>query len=553
MKASVASVIESSPRAGQRCWLYNAFIYACVFSHLVASLVQARDAPLFSFCDPIEYYDAFDMEDLSTWSRDTLQAHLEETHRKQLPYTNANGDDVWKALQDVDAGEMTDGIPTVRLIYSQNVIPAEPKGTPDTWNREHCWPKSRGVENSGEDFTDIHHLFPEDWGVNSIRNNRFFDWCNSTSCKRLSDDQLAGPDVDTYFDNDLFQPPHMARGDVARALFYMAVRYPYLQLTDCPDETNDYEMAYPSTLQWHALDPPSDKERERNDRVCSRWQGNRNPFVDFPDLVKELFGNPNDKPFGCDNNGTASVEDPTPAPDAGTNKTTTDLQAGDIMIVAIQSDDPDMVAMVALTNLSAGITIHISDNAWDGISFYTNEGTISLTLPHLVSAGTIFGYGDDLLFGTMWDTKTDAGFALATAGDTVIVWYSLPDGNRDIDDPSYFRFLSALSYSGPWQAFGQSNYETSKSALPTSLEDFSVGLSHFDNYAYVGPVVGTKSSLQGSLADPNNWEGTNTLDSPSILGVQSHTFEITDGALRLQTATVNLKMVLLLTLLLLTL
>ena len=515
---------------------------AAVFSATVlprgnAQIDLGAQDSLFASCDVASYYNDFDTNDLSSWSREALQVLLEATHRQSLPYTDRDGDDVWKALQDVDAGPIAtangtaDGTPTVRLIYSQNVVPAEPKGTPDTWNREHCWPKSRGVEESGDDFVDVHHLFPADWGVNSIRSNRFFNWCNiTTGCTRLPDDELASPEVDTYYEDLYFQPPFMVRGDVARALFYMDVRYRHLHLTDCPDQNKDNEMAYLSSLlEWHALDPPSDDERDRNGRICSRWQGNRNPFVDFPGLASQIYGTPKTRPFQC---GGATTDGENFEDSPSSSNTTASLQPGDVMVVAMQSDNPDKVALVALHDLSAGIKIHLSDNAWNGDSFFNNEGTISLTLPQDVDAGTVFGYGDDLLFGTRWNSENDAGFALAAAGDTIIVWYSLPNSNEEdtLEDAPY-RFLSALSYSGPWQPNGllQSEYETSTSALPDPVKAFSIALNHFDNYAYTGPTTGTKISLQRSLADSANWKGQNVIDSNSVSNLASQTFKILES------------------------
>lgn len=94
---------------------------------------------------------------------------------------------------------------------------------------------------------------------------------------------------DTASDPSIFFPPLINRGEIARALFYMDVRYSGndggldLQLTDCPSATDDgnsdgdNEMAYLSQLlEWHEHFPPSERERQRNSRVCERWQGNRN-------------------------------------------------------------------------------------------------------------------------------------------------------------------------------------------------------------------------------------------------------------------------------------
>jgi endonuclease I len=66
-----------------------------------------------------------------------------------------------------------------------------------------------------------------------------------------------------------------------------------LVLTDCPSANSTNEMAYKSQLlAWHAEDTVSDEERMRNRRVCERWQGNRNVFVDFPDAARRIFGEP---------------------------------------------------------------------------------------------------------------------------------------------------------------------------------------------------------------------------------------------------------------------
>jgi endonuclease I len=520
--------------------MYRYIAIAVCFLLWSADPVAAQEVPRFPSCEIDEYYADFDTFDLSSWTRERLQILLEETHHQSLPYTGSNGgDDVWKALQDVDAVDSSN----VRLIYSQRIQPAEPKGTPDTWNREHVWPKSRGVDDSGEDFTDIHHLFPADWGVNSIRSSRFFNWCNSTSCARLSEEELAGPEVDTAFGgNDEFQPPYMVRGDVARALFYMNVRYPYLSMTDCPDENNAHEMAYLSVLlEWHALDPPDDQERLRNNKVCSTWQGNRNPFVDFPGLVEQLYGNPSARPFQCSgNNGDGAVPgDGSTTPPSSQDENDNEhlkVMPGDVMITAVHSDDSDLVELVTLVDLPAGLTIHITDNAYDGQAFATNEGTITLILPDNVPAGTVFGYGDNLLFGDLWDVKNDPGFALAAAGDTVIVWCTTPSSAIQRDNEESYGFLSALSFSGDWRPSGLTGdeYGTSTSAVPDSIEDFAVALSHFDNYWYVGNTVGSRSELQLWLSDNRYWEGSNSLESVSFSISSSTsttaTFEITDSA-----------------------
>jgi len=125
------------------------------YSVIIPSKAQET---LFDGCDIQDYYKEFITSDSDsrslqdTVSREALELLLESTHRKVLPYTDSDKDDVWKALMDLDEGSTDD---TVHLIYRQVDFPALPHGTPDTWNREHLWPKSLGVGYTGECFLSL--------------------------------------------------------------------------------------------------------------------------------------------------------------------------------------------------------------------------------------------------------------------------------------------------------------------------------------------------------------------------------------------------------------
>jgi endonuclease I len=253
------------------------------------SLVGRRNPP-FSSCFNDMYYQPLGSFD--SWTRDSIGNLLN-------PYTGSSSgrDDVWKALQDLDAGTEPD---TVNLIYSEQDVKGSDHGTATTWNREHLWPKSHEVGQNGADFTDIHHLRPADWNVNSARSNLYFGACGLvqeiSKCQIPAHSQAAN---DTSKDSSVFLPPINRRGDVARALFYMDLRYfggagdVDLELTDCPRPDNDNQMAYLSQLlEWHIADEVDDAERNRNDRACELWQGNRNIFVDHPELVAKIYGTP---------------------------------------------------------------------------------------------------------------------------------------------------------------------------------------------------------------------------------------------------------------------
>lgn len=159
------------------------------------------------------------------------------------------------------------------------------------WNREHIYPQSRGNYTDGTSSTadgidvweatnadalqhghaDAHHLRAEDGPENSSRNNKNYG---------------IAPAYNGFSGNS-----GSWKGDVARAAFYMAVRYNGLNLVDGnPSETPKGYMGDLATLlQWNQSDPSDDFEMNRNNYIYT-WQYNRNPFIDLPNLADYIFG-----------------------------------------------------------------------------------------------------------------------------------------------------------------------------------------------------------------------------------------------------------------------
>jgi endonuclease I len=200
--------------------------------------------------------------------------------------TKLTYDQVWTALKvtDQDPANTNDVIE----IYSGRSVPKTSNGgDPDDWNREHVWAKSHGdFGTSTGPGTDVHHLRPEDVTVNSTRGNKDFDDGGSAVA------QAPG----SLTDADSFEPRDAVKGDVARMIFYMAVRYeggdgyPNLEVDDAVSSGTAPRLGRVSTLlEWNAEDPPDAFERHRNDVIYSQFQHNRNPFVDHPDWVASIF------------------------------------------------------------------------------------------------------------------------------------------------------------------------------------------------------------------------------------------------------------------------
>jgi endonuclease I len=173
------------------------------------------------------------------------------------------------------------------------------------WNREHIFCQSRGgfqtasndtadginvwtttsASSTVDGVSDAHHIRAENGQENSSRNNKNYGLVNSSTV-------YAGPT----------NTQGSWKGDVARALFYMAVRFNALNVVN--GDPSEYSGTNPSgnigdlaaLLTWHTQDPRDDYEMNRNNYVYT-WQHNRNPFIDYPSLVSYVFGSNYGQPW----------------------------------------------------------------------------------------------------------------------------------------------------------------------------------------------------------------------------------------------------------------
>jgi endonuclease I len=92
-------------------------------------------------------------------------------------------------------------------------------------------------------------------------------------------------------DKDSFEPRDEVKGDAARSIFYMAVRYKNaLKMKKEISGTGFYMGNLCTLLEWHEKDLVSAHEAARHERVYSHWQKNRNPFIDYPQLARKAWG-----------------------------------------------------------------------------------------------------------------------------------------------------------------------------------------------------------------------------------------------------------------------
>jgi endonuclease I len=197
--------------------------------------------------------------------------------------------ELWSALAYTD--EDPNNPNNVILIYSLTSIDETMNGgDSDEWNREHVWPTSHGELDGTPAYTDLHHIRPCYVTVNSRRGNLDFDEGGS----------LVPGTTDAYIDADSFEPPDEVKGDIARMLFYMAVRYEGdvageldLEINDFVNNDGPYIGRISVLLLWNEMDPPDTFEQTRNDRI-EELQGNRNPFIDYPEFAEYIFSDNQD-------------------------------------------------------------------------------------------------------------------------------------------------------------------------------------------------------------------------------------------------------------------
>jgi endonuclease I len=241
---------------------------------------------------PDGYYDSS-----SGLTGDELKSSLHQTidNHIEFPYSSSNTD-VWDILKEADRDP--NNANNVIGIYSGfSMVASEEYADGNGWNREHVWAKSRG--NFGTTLgagTDVHHLRAADISTNSARSNRNFDNCTDPYTDQSG--SYSGPTESfTSSSEHVWQPRLSVKGDVARMLFYMTVRYEGtndeedLELTEVllskADKT-PFHAKIATLLQWHKEDPVDAAERTRNDIVYS-YQQNRNPFIDHPKYVCEIY------------------------------------------------------------------------------------------------------------------------------------------------------------------------------------------------------------------------------------------------------------------------
>jgi endonuclease I len=283
-------------------------------------------------------------------------------------------------------------------VYGPNDNASGANNVGQGWNREHSLPNSWfGGNSSHTAYTDLFHLYPTDIYVNNQRGNLPFGEC--ANGVRLSNGNIVakgrkGASTRSGYTGDVFEPDDEYKGDFARSYFYMATCY--------NDEIANWTQGnlggtrYPvftdwtlqMLLEWHRLDPVSQKEIARNEAIYSSdYQGNRNPYIDYPELVEYVWG---DKVGTNWTPGGSSTTNPVltqPVNGSTVNMGNTTVGNNLSATVAVKGIDLSQVLNVSVsgTGFSAYPSTITAANASNGSNIYvtfrpTAEGTFTGTL-----------------------------------------------------------------------------------------------------------------------------------------------------------------------------
>jgi len=230
------------------------------------------------------YYNGVNLTLTGMALKSELSQKITNTHTNQLSYSN-----VWGVLQQTDLDPTNSN--NVLLLYGYNDGDSNPTtdrtrsknnngGNNGQWNREHTYVQSLATPSmntsSPNAGTDAHHLRASDVQMNNNRGSKLF----------ASGTGNAGNVGANWYPGDEW------KGDVARMMMYMYLRYP----SQCKPNNVGVGTSVaidPSMitlfLQWNADDTVSVYETNRNN-ILEGAQGNRNPFIDNPYLATIIWG-----------------------------------------------------------------------------------------------------------------------------------------------------------------------------------------------------------------------------------------------------------------------
>jgi len=478
---------------------------------------------------PAGYYDS--ASQLRGAALHTALHEIIDDHQR-FPYTST-ATDTWDLLSITE--EDPDNAANVVTIYRNTSVEKSDHTQSTGWNREHTWPSSYGFPADracNYPYSDIHHLRAANPSYNSSRGNRVYDSCTS-GCTEYPAEGLAVSNWGIGTGNSgSWQVREDRRGDIARSMFYLDVRYqggvhgttgcaePDLILTDdraliVSDSSSNRSVAYMGVLstliEWHLSDPVDQSELARNDLVYE-FQGNRNPFIDHPEYVCEVFA--------CQLGDTTP-----PAPPAGLAASPADCR---VLLGWSANSEPDLAGYdIYRSDVSGGPYARLNDGLVLAPAYEDADALKGVSYRYVVAAVDTSGNDSDLsgeVIGSTNGTGTCGGVPTSKPWINEIHY---DNSGRDIGEGVEVGGPAGLDLSG-WELVpynGRNGRSYRPVTLTGTLPDQSSGfgtlwfpISRLQNGARDGVAL---VDDQGSVVQLLSYEGSLTATNGAASGMSS--------------------------------
>ncbi len=430
--------------------------------------------------------------------------------------------------------EKTDGTYAYSYYYDSGDACGNYGGEGDCYNREHSWPSS-WFNDASPMKSDMYHVIPTDGYVNGRRSAYPYGEVNSPSWTGTNGSKV-GSNSYSYagvYTGTVFEPIDKFKGDHARIYFYMCTRYygedGSFDENGMIDGANLKPWALAMMKEWHAADPVSQRELDRNDNVYA-IQGNRNPFVDHPEWVCEIW--PGD---GC-------TPDTDPPVFSGLTSAVSTGATGQVHLIWDAAADPSTPITYNIYYATSSGTQNFStpnqtttnlnvtvNGLVDGTTYYFvvraedsegNEDTNSVEISATPEDTT--DHDPPLFAGVQTATPT------GNTGEAYLSWDSATDQTTPITYNVYVGTTSGGQFFG-------APFRTT-----TNTEIYVTGLTNGTTYFF---VVRAEDNVPGGEGGP--YEDTNTVElsvipyitvdnsPPDFFGVTSATATGTSGEIQL--------------------
>lgn len=491
------------------------FIILTIFSFIAVSL----SLNIRTIASSSTYYNGLSSQYGSTL-KSSLRSLISTTHTYITSYDDC---------KDPAIVKKTDGDPNnsnnIILFWSEiSRNGAWDGGT--SWNREHVWPQSQGWFTTSGAGADLHHIRPVDMSVNSTHNNHPYGEVSGGSYVKTGTAN-GSKTTECKYANSVFEPGDDKKGDTARIIFYLLVRY---------SQSDSYSITNVATsmdllLEWNNADPVDSSEVRRNEAVYD-IQGNRNPFIDNSNYANLIWGGatPDDNPSsgsGSTSGGSSSGVLPT------TNLVAIfDFGSKDSTKTDEYTQDGDNTTTYSETYGSYSLSLSNMSRVYQGsydalgnsclkIGVSAEIGTFTFSVPSNVDSVVIrvAGYksntaaisingGASQSISTYSANGEYTNVTIDTSSNKTIVFSTLSTGYRcKVDAIAYYSTSGDIelpSYTVE-DALNAFTNESTKSSLFLNYDDYSYNYSTTEKYSYTFSSKIYTSQTTKTL-DSMNWE-----------------------------------------------